>query len=110
MTTPTHPQGMDLYRRLPKKGQPGLGAALKHSPTSTTTYIDASGQDETHTIMRVELAAIHVVLSTYNEDPRIGIFTNSQTSLHDIQHELQRPSHKTYHFRKPLIATIVTNT
>jgi ribonuclease HI len=90
-----------------KKGQPRLGAAVIHSPTNTTTYIDASGQDETHTIMRAELVAIQVALSLYKDDPWIGIFTDSQTSLHAIQNELQRPSNTTYHHHKPLIIAIV---
>ena len=41
-----------------KTGKPRLGASVIHSPTSTTTYIDASGLEETHTIMRAELVAI----------------------------------------------------
>ena len=90
-----------------KEGKPRLGASVIHSPTNTTTYIDASGQEETHTIMRAELAAIHVALDKYKNDPWLGIFTDSKTSLHAIQHELQRPSHTTYHHHKPLIAAIV---
>ena len=90
-----------------KKGQPRIGAAVIHSPTNTTTYIDASGQDETHTIMRAELVAIQVALSIYKDDPWIGIFTDSQTSLHAIQNELQRPSNTSYHQHKPLITAIV---
>jgi hypothetical protein len=48
-----------------KKGQSRLGAAVIHSPTSTTTYIDASNQDEAHIIIRAELTAIHVAFNTY---------------------------------------------
>jgi hypothetical protein len=47
-----------------KKGQPRIGAAVIHSPITTTAYIDASGQGETRTIMRAELAAIQVALNT----------------------------------------------
>jgi ribonuclease HI len=90
-----------------KEGKPRLGASVIHSPTNTTTYIDASGQEETHTIMRAELAAIHVALNVHKHDPWLGIFTDSKTSLHAIQNELQRPSHTTYHHHKPLIAAIV---
>jgi len=39
-----------------------IGASVIPSPTSTTTYIDASGQDETRTIMRTELIAIYLAL------------------------------------------------
>jgi len=45
-----------------KKEKPRLGASAIHSPTSTTTYIDAPGLDETHTITRAELVAIYVAL------------------------------------------------
>ena len=36
-----------------------------HIPTNTTIYIDASGTEETHTIMRAELVAIHTTLTTF---------------------------------------------
>ncbi len=86
-----------------------IGAAVIHSPANTTTYIDASGQDETHTIMRAEIVAIQVALNTYKDDPWVGIFTDSQTSLHAIQNELLRPSHTAYHHHKPLITAIVNS-
>ena len=90
-----------------KEGKPKLGASIIHSPTNTNTYIDASGQEETHTIMRAELVVIHVALDIHKHDPWLGIFTNSKISLHAIQHELQRSSHTTYHHHKPRIAAIV---
>ena len=71
-----------------KEGKPRLGASVIHSPTNTTTYIDASGQAETHIIMRAELAAIHVAFTAHKHDPWLGIFTDSKTSLHAIQNEL----------------------
>ena len=51
-----------------KKGKPRMGASVIHSPADTTTYIDASGQDKTHTIMRAELVAIHVAMDKYKND------------------------------------------
>jgi hypothetical protein len=57
--------------------------------------------------MRAELAAIYVALDKYKHDLWLGIFTDSQTSLHAIQNELQRPSHTNYHHHKPLISAIV---
>jgi hypothetical protein len=60
-------------------------------------------------MMRAELATIQVTLNTYKDDPWTGIFTDSQTSLHAIQNELQRPSHTAYHHHKPLITAIVTS-
>ncbi len=56
-------------------------------------YIDTSGQDETNTIMRAELAAIHVALDNNKDDTRIGIVKNSQTSLQAKQNLLQRLPH-----------------
>ena len=47
-------------------GHPRLGAAVVHIPTSTTIYIDAAGTEETRTIMRAELVAIHTALSTFS--------------------------------------------
>jgi hypothetical protein len=79
-----------------------------HSPTNTTD-IDASGQDETHTIARAELAAINIALNTYKDEPWVGIFTYSQTNLHAIQNELRRPSLTAYHHHKSLITAIVTS-
>jgi hypothetical protein len=58
--------------------------------------------------MRAELTTIYVALDTYKDYPWMGIFTDSQTSLHAIRNELQRPSHIEYHHHKPLIATIFT--
>jgi hypothetical protein len=47
-------------------GHPRLGAAVVHIPTSTTIYIDVAGTEETRTIMRAELAAIHTALTTFS--------------------------------------------
>jgi len=57
--------------------------------------------------MRAKLVAIHAALDKYKNDSWIGIFTDSQASLHAIQNQLQLPSHTTYHHHKPLIAAIV---
>ena len=59
--------------------------------------------------MRAELVAIQVALNTYKYDPWIGIFTDSQTSLHAIQNELHRPSHTAHYHHKPLITAIVNS-
>ena len=94
---------MDIHRWIAQTGKPRIGDSVIHSPTATTTYIDALGQDETHTIMRAELVAIHVALDKYKNDKWVGIFTDSQASLPAIQNQLQRPSHTTHHHHKPLI-------
>jgi hypothetical protein len=57
--------------------------------------------------MKTELAAIYVAQDKYKQDTWLGIFTDSKTSLHAIQNELQRPSHTKYHHHKPLLAAIV---
>ena len=49
------------------KDQPRLGAAVVHIPTRTTIYIDATGCEETHTIMRAELVAIHTALNRFKD-------------------------------------------
>ena len=43
---------------------PRLGAAVVHIPTSTKIYIDVAGTEETRTIMRAEMVAIHTALTT----------------------------------------------
>jgi ribonuclease HI len=89
-----------------KTGKSRLGASVIHSLTSTTAYIDTSGQDETHTNMRAELVAIYVALEKQN-DKWIGSFTDSQRNLHVIQTQMQWPSHTAYHHHKQLLAAIV---
>jgi len=43
---------------------PRLGAAVVHIPTGTTIYIDTAKKEETRTIMRAKLVAIHTALTT----------------------------------------------
>jgi hypothetical protein len=47
-------------------GHPRLRAAVVHIPTSRTIYIDVAGMEETRTIMRAELVAIHMALSIFS--------------------------------------------
>jgi len=47
-------------------GHPRLVVAVVHIPTNTTIYIDAAGIEETRTIMRAELVAIHTTLATFS--------------------------------------------
>ena len=62
-------------------GHPRLGAAVVHIPTSTTIYIDDAGTEETRTIMRAKLVAIHTALTTFSTHDWICILTDSLTSL-----------------------------
>jgi len=45
---------------------PRLGAAVVHILTITIIYIDAAGIEETRSIMRAELVAIHTALTTFS--------------------------------------------
>ena len=63
------------------KGHPRQGAAVVHTPTCTTIYIDATGSEETRTIMRAELVAIHTALTIFEDHSWMGVFTDSLSSL-----------------------------
>ena len=39
---------------------------MVHVPTITTIYIDAAGIEEARTIMRAEMVAVHMALSTFS--------------------------------------------
>jgi hypothetical protein len=49
------------------KGHPTLSASVVHIPTSINIYIDVTGTEETRTIMRAELVAIHTALTKFAE-------------------------------------------
>ncbi len=76
----TYTDGSDI------KGYPRLGAAVVHIPTSTTIFIDAAGTEETRTIMRAELVAIHTALISFADHEWIGLFTDSLSGLQAIRH------------------------
>ncbi len=50
-------------------------------PTRITIYIDAAGSEETSTIMRAELVAIHTALTRFEDHSWIGVFTDSLSGL-----------------------------
>ncbi len=80
-----------------------------HIPTSTITYKDAAGTEETRTIMRTELVAIHTALSTLYNHMWICIFTDSLSSLQAIRHHYTNPgttSAKHYHRHKLMLESI----
>ena len=56
-----------------------------HIQTRTTIYIDAVGCEETRTIMRAELVAIHTALSRFEDHSWLGVFTDSLSSLQAIR-------------------------
>jgi hypothetical protein len=68
-----------------------LGAAVLYVPTCTTIFIDARGTEETRTIMRVDLVAIHTTLNKCAASEWVGIFTDSLSSLHAIRHRYTNP-------------------
>ncbi len=91
------------------KGQPRLGAAVVHVPTCTTIYIDAGGTDQTRTIMRAELVAIYTALDKFAIHERVGVFTDSMSSLHAIQHRYTNPGihgPQQYHHHRLLLSGI----
>ena len=82
---------------------------MVHIPTNTTIYIDDAGTEETRTITRAELVAIHTALSTFSTHIWIGIFTYSLSSLHAIRHHHTNPgttSAKHYHHHNLLLESI----
>ncbi len=80
-----------------------------HIPTNTNIYIYAAGTEETRTIMRTELVAIHTALSTFSTHNTIGIFTVSLFSLKAIRHLHTNPgttNAKHYHHHSLLLESI----
>jgi hypothetical protein len=80
-----------------------------HIPTRTTIYINAAGYEETRTIMREELIAIHTTLPRFHDHPWIGIFTDSLSilqaiCLHYINLKLSTSPH--YHHHMILLKSI----
>ncbi len=47
------------------KGRPRFEAVVVHIPTNTTIFMDDAGTEETRTIMRAKLVAIHTALTTF---------------------------------------------
>ncbi len=64
---------------------------MVHIPTNTTIFIDAAGCEETHTIKRAELVAIHTALIRFADHPWQGIFTDSLSRIQAIRLHYQRP-------------------
>ena len=82
---------------------------MVHIPTATIIYIDAAGTEETRTIVRAELVAIHTALATFAALEWIGVFTYSLSSLHDIDHHNTNPGiggAKHYHHHMLLLESI----
>ena len=82
---------------------------MVHIPSATTIYIDVAGTDETRTIMRAELVAIHTALATFATLDWIIIFTDSLSSLHAIDYHNTNPSlggAKHYHHHMLLLQSI----
>ena len=73
---------------------------MVHIPTNTIIFIDAAGTEETRTITRAELVAIHTALATFVTHGWIGIFVDFLSSLQAIRHHYTKPgttSAKHYH-------------
>ena len=79
---------------------------MVHIPIFTIIYIDAAGIEETRTIMRAELVAIHTALNTFPTHEWIGIFSDSLSSLQAIENHNTNPSicsSKYYHHHMLLL-------
>ena len=82
---------------------------MVHISTATTIYIDATGTEETRTVMRAELVAIHMALATFAALEWIGILTDSLYILHAIEHHNTNPGiggAKHYHHHMLLLESI----
>jgi len=80
-----------------------------HISSCTTVYIDATGTEETRTIMRAELVAIHSALIKFATHDRLGTFTDSLSSLQAIRHHHTTPGTtgaKHYHHHMLLLRSI----
>ena len=65
---------------------------MVHILTRTTIYIDATGCEEIHTIMRAELVAIHTDLTRFANHSWLGVLTNSLSSfIHAIRLHYYKP-------------------
>ena len=67
-----------------KDGCTTLGAAVFHARSSTSYYIDATGEAETNTINRAELVAIHAALTWHRDTLALDILTDSLCSIQKI--------------------------
>ena len=88
---------------------PRLGAAVVQISANTTIYIDDVGTEETRTIMRVVLVAIHTALTTFSTHEWIDMFTDFLSSLQAIRHHHSSPSTtsaKYYHHHRLLMDSI----
>ncbi len=82
---------------------------MVHIPTRTTIYIDATGREETRTIMRAELVAIHTALTRFADHSWLGIFTDSLSSLQAICLHHHKPGLSVaphYHHHTTLLQSI----
>ena len=82
---------------------------MVHMPSRTTIYIDATGTEETRTIMRAEPIAIHTALTTFVEHDWLGIFTYSLSNLQAIRHHNTHPgirSSQHYHHHMLLLESL----
>jgi ribonuclease HI len=80
-----------------------------HTSTHTTIYIDAAGIEETRTITRADMEAIHRALITFASHDWIEIFTDSLSSLQAIRRHNTNPGTSSslhYHCHMLLLGSI----
>ena len=76
--------------------------------TNTTIYIDSAGTEETRTIMRAELVAMHTAHTTFAMNGWISIFTDSLSSLEAFWRHRTNPgttSAKHYHHHNLMLGS-----
>ena len=73
-----------------------------HTPSRTAIRINVAGNDETRTITREELVAIHMALVRFESPLWVGAFTDFFSSLQVIRYHHNNPgayiSHRVHHY------------
>ena len=87
---------------------PKLGTPVIHPASSAEILIDATGVDETNTILRAKLVAIHHSLTVFRLKPLLQIIaTDSLTSLHIISTLLINPADRPHSSHQTLLDAII---
>ena len=89
-----------------KPSSPLLGAGVYHAPSGAKFVLNASGQDENHTITRAELIAIHFAIDTFAQAEDLHILTDSMCCILKIQAALTHPRLALYDPHAPLVTAI----
>jgi len=97
------PNRFHLHGRIPGYMQPTMGASIVSPRTHTTTHIEIKSQPERHTINRVELAAIIIVLEANKHEQTLSIFSYSAFNTNTISRYAIEPLSFIHHPHKHLL-------